>query len=300
MKRNTKYEIRNTNLPPWIRAKAGCGEEFTRMKDLVKSRGLNSVCVEASCPNRGECWKSGHVTFLILGDICTRGCLFCNVSGGEPGDVDADEAGRIAGAAKKIKAKYAVITSVTRDDLEDRGAGQFIKTVLAIKEASPATRVELLIPDLAGDDELLRSIAFSGAEVIGHNIEMPERLYGRIRPGADYRTSLKALKILSSMKGEGAGILVKSSMIIGLGEDENEIESTLKDLKEAGVDIVYIGQYLSPTEDHWPVKKYYTPEEFEIFERKALEMGFRFVKAGPLVRSSYRAYEAYGEVMRNA
>ncbi len=254
---------------------------------------LNSVCVEAACPNRGECWDKEHVTFMILGDICTRRCRFCNVKEGSPRPVDRSEPGRIAHAVKELGIKYVVITSVTRDDLPDGGAEHFVKTVREIKSLSEDILVELLIPDLGAEEGLLRKIAFSGADVIGHNIEMPGSLYGEIRPRADYSRSLDVLKKLDRMRDEGAGMLVKSSIMLGLGENAEDVLRSLKDLKGAGVDIVYLGQYLSPSKEHWPCERYYTPDEFTFWGDRAKELGFRAVLAGPMVRSSYRAREAY-------
>jgi len=279
--------------PGWIRGKLSWDDNSGEVRKLLKGWNLNSVCVEAACPNKGECWQARHVTFMILGGVCTRGCLFCNVAGGAPLDPAPDEPRNIAMAVKKLGVKYVVITSVTRDDLGDRGAEHFVNTVREIKTNVPEVKVELLIPDLDADPGLLRKIAASGAEVIGHNIEMPEDLYPAIRPKASYRRSLDVFRHLVEMKKQGADIFLKSSIIVGLGETEEDIYRTLKDLKDEGVDIVYLGQYLSPTCDHWPVNKYYTPAEFKSLEAKAREMGFRAVNAGPMVRSSYRAYEAY-------
>ena len=279
--------------PDWIRAKVSWDRNFGEVRDLLKELDLNSVCVEAACPNRGECWEARHVTFMILGNVCGRGCRFCNISGGSPDTPDPAEPRNVAAAVKKLGAKYIVITSVTRDDLKDKGAGHFTRTITEIKTKIPDIPVELLIPDLGGDPGLVRKIAFSSAEVIGHNIEMPEALYADIRPKADYRRSLDVLNILNTLKKEGADILVKSSIIVGLGETGEDVSRTLRDLKAAGTDIVYIGQYLAPSAKAWPVRKYYSPEEFKFFEEEAGRMGFGAVCAGPMVRSSYRAYEAY-------
>lgn len=280
------------NRPAWIRGKISCNEGYAKVRGLLSDLKLHSVCVSAACPNKGECWEARHVTFMILGDTCTRGCLFCNVKTGTTTAPDAEEPENIAKAVKELGIKYAVITSVTRDDLDDKGAGHFAATVKRIKEFSPETMVELLIPDLNADDGLLRDVAVSGADVVGHNIEMPEKLYSSVRPRADYAISLNALKSLAALKGR-AGILVKSAIILGMGEVPADITRTLHDLKEAGVDIVYMGQYLSPTKKHWPVKKYYTPGEFAALENLARGMGFKAVLAGPMVRSSYRACESY-------
>jgi len=279
--------------PEWIRARAAWDSDEGGVRDLLRELRLHSVCVEAACPNRGECWASGHVTFLIMGDKCTRNCLFCNVSSAEPVECDSLEPENVGLAVEKLGAVYAVITSVTRDDLEDKGAGHFTATVSRIKSRRPDVLVELLIPDLGADKTLIGMVASSGASVIGHNIEIPRGLYGAARPGADYDRSLEVLKTLSSLRDGGPPFLVKSSMILGLGEDEGQVLETLRDLKKAGTDIVYMGQYLRPTERHWPVKKYYTPGEFDELGRTAGEMGFKAVLSGPMVRSSYRAFGAY-------
>ncbi|MFH1395227.1 MAG: lipoyl synthase [Candidatus Omnitrophota bacterium] len=273
--------------PPWIRGRISVNKNFLTIQNLLQKKNLNTVCVEAACPNKGECWGARHVTFMILGKNCTRKCLFCNVAGGIPEKIDFQETKRIADALKEISAKYVVITSVTRDDLPDRGVDQFLNMVKEIKSAMPKTKIELLIPDFDAKKTFLNKIAFSGAEIIGHNIEMPRALYPIIRPEADYNVSIKAIKLLNQAKNEGAPILVKSSIMVGLGETKDDVFETFKNLKNAGIDILYIGQYLSPSPKHWPVKKYYTPEEFKFFEKKAYEMGFSAVCSGPLVRSSY-------------
>ena len=274
--------------PEWIRAKVSPDANFSKVASLLKELDINTVCMEADCPNKGECWEKGHVTFMILGDRCTRDCRFCNVTKEMPSSPDPLEAERIAEAVKRLDAKYVVITSVTRDDLPDKGAGHFIKVVNEIKKVAPEVPVELLIPDLGADRGLLKEIISSDAHVIGHNIEMPRALYAKIRPKADYETSLKTLKLLSELK-KGTKVLAKSAIMLGLGETKEDIIRTLNDLKDAEVDIVYMGQYLSPSGKHWPVKKYYTPEEFDYFAQKARDMGFKSVCAGPMVRSSYRA-----------
>lgn len=282
-------------LPPWIRTRILADTSFEGVREYISASGLNSVCVEAACPNRCECWRNGHVTFLILGEMCTRNCLFCNVSGGIPGEPDREEPRKVARAVSRLGARYVVVTSVTRDDLEDKGAGQFIETASEIRKISPKTLVEFLIPDLGCSPDLIRKTASAGAVVTGHNIEMPRCLYGGVRPGTDYDASLRVLRVLDSVKRAGAGILAKSSMMIGLGESAADIEETLADLASAGVDILCIGQYLRPSASHWPVHRYYTPDEFDTLADKARGMGFRSVVSGPMVRSSYRAREAYEE-----
>ena len=279
--------------PSWIRRKVTRNATSDEVGNVLRLLKLNSVCEHAACPNISECWGNKDVTFMILGDICTRGCKFCNIDSDNvlPAMPDSDEPRRIAEAVKKLGMRYVVVTSVTRDDLEDKGAEHFLNTAREIKHAAPEARVELLIPDFGGDRELLEKIAFSGADVIGHNIETPRIVYPAVRPRSDYDVSLKTLSILSSMKKTGADILVKSSMILGLGEEEEDITRTLKDLKNAGVDILYLGQYLAPSRKHWPVKRYYRPEEFTSFEKEARAIGFTAVLASPFVRSSYHAAE---------
>jgi lipoyl synthase len=279
--------------PDWIRGKIPCSEGFSDVKGILAGLNLTTVCIEADCPNRGECWDKKHATFLILGEVCTRGCGFCNISRGAPSEVDPGEPERVARAVKGLGIKYAVITSVTRDDLEDKGAGEFAKTANAIKAFRPGTLVEFLIPDFDGNKALIEKAAFSGACVIGHNIEVPENMYPAVRSGADYTRSLGVLRVLADLRDKGADIFVKSSMMIGLGEKEADIIATLEDLKASGVDILYLGQYLSPSKAHHPVKKFYEPVEFGRLEQEARELGFKAVFAGPMVRSSYRAYEAY-------
>lgn len=281
--------------PAWIRAKAGMDAAHAEVMALVRELGLNTVCAEASCPNRGECWGDKHVTFIILGRVCSRGCLFCDVAAGAPEPLDSAEPRRVAEAVKELGMRYAVITSVTRDDLDDRGAGHFIKTAEEIRGLSPEVRVELLVPDLGGKRELIRAVAFSNAAVVGHNIEMPGSLYKKIRPDSDYRRSLDTLRGVGAAKDDGANIFVKSSIMLGMGETAGEVRRTVKDIKDAGADIMYFGQYLSPSERHWPVKKYYTPGEFGDLEAYARGLGFGSVLAGPMVRSSYRAEKAYLE-----
>lgn len=262
--------------PVWLRRSLSYSRDFFTTRELLCQLKLNTVCEEAACPNIGECWSRKEATFIILGKSCTRNCLFCNVSCNHPEPVDEEEPVKIAQAVKLLQLDYVTITSVTRDDLADGGGSQFVKTVKAIKGQSPDTIVEILIPDI----EL-----HSGADIIGHNIETVERLYPVLRPQADYRKSLDVLKRLNG--------LVKSAIILGLGEEWDEIIKTLEDLKEAGVSIVHIGQYLRPSKRHFPVAKYYKPQEFEDIGRIAMDLGFKAVSSGPLVRSSYRAKESY-------
>ena len=284
--------------PNWIRSRIMFGNSSERFRSVLADFALNTVCVEADCPNKGECWDSGNVTFIILGDTCTRDCRFCNVKKGSPEKPDPGEPKKIAEAVKKLGIRYAVLTSVTRDDLQDAGSGHFVSTVASIKEICPDVPIEILIPDFFANTELLKKVLSSGAGVIGHNIEMPENLYPVLRPKADYGRSLDVLEKPCSLRGFNSKILIKSSIMLGLGETESDVLVTLRDLKVTGTDIVYIGQYLSPSGGHWPVKKYYTPEEFSRFEEVCIDLGFRAVLSGPMVRSSYRAYETYLALMR--
>ena len=282
--------------PDWIRGRVSWSEDLGKVRDLLQGLSLNSVCVSAACPNRGDCWKERHVTFLIMGNTCTRCCRFCNIREGHPKELDPKEPENISKAVKELGAKYVVITSVTRDDISDKGAGHFLKTVNAVKKRTPEAMVEILIPDFDANETFLSEMAFSGADAIGHNIEMPENLYPEIRPRADYARSLKTLAILRKKAGN---IPIKSSIMLGLGETEEDILRTLDDLKGEGVDIVYLGQYLNPSRDHWPVKRYYNPSEFHFFRKKAREMGFKAAMSGPMVRSSYRAYDSYRTCLDN-
>lgn len=266
--------------PYWLRRNLSYSRDFFITKQLLRKFNLNTVCEEAACPNIGECWSRKEATFIILGKNCTRNCRFCNVNHNSPEPLDEEEPLRIAQAVKDLALDYVTVTSVTRDDLADGGSGHFIETPKAIKRLCPNTVVEILIPDIEVNEEL-----FAVAEVIGHNIETIERLYPVLRPQADYR---KSLNVLKRSKG-----LVKSAIMLGLGEEWDEIIQTLKDLKEAGVSIIHIGQYLRPSRRHFPVVKYYTPQEFEDIGRIAMDLGFKAVRSGPLVRSSYRAKESY-------
>lgn len=285
MNSQTSTEI--TTIPPWIRGRVSWQKDFSEVRDIIERCGLRTVCVEGACPNRSECWERRHVTFMILGSVCTRRCLFCNVSGGRPEEVSLSEPKKIARAIKKLKIDQTVITSVTRDDLADQGAGHFVKTVKEIKKVLPRILVELLIPDFGASLKLLKKIAFSGAGIISHNIEMPRCLYPAVRPGADYDRSLNVLKILDKLKTQGADIKIKSSLMLGMGEREEDIFNTINDLKLSGVDILYMGQYLSPSPNHWPVKRYYAPEDFNRLETKARKIGFTCVRSAPMIRSSY-------------
>lgn len=284
-------------LPPWFRVRLRTEESYTRLKRMLDERGLNTVCQGARCPNIWECWNHGTATFMILGDTCTRNCRFCGVPGeARPCPPDPGEPWRVAETVDNLGLAWAVLTSVTRDDLPDYGSGHFAATVRAIHARRPACGVETLIPDFRGDADALRTVADCGAAVIAHNLETVPRLYGRARPEADYALSLRVLRILSGLS-EGR-YTVKSSLILGLGENEEEIRGVLTDMAEAGCGAATLGQYLTPGKSHTRVERYWSPEEFERLAAFAREAGIARVAAGPSVRSSYHAHELAGRGLR--
>jgi len=275
--------------PPWLKRRLPSGAEYEKIRTLVKSRDLHTVCQEAQCPNRWECYSDQTATFLILGPGCTRNCRFCAVDK-KPQPPDPAEPARIAEAVMQLKLRYAVITSVTRDDLADGGAGFFAQTIAAIRTQDPEIRVEVLIPDFQGNPAALQTVIDARPDVINHNIETVSRLYPVVRPQADYRRSLD---LLLTAKQRGGGVPTKSGMMLGLGETEDEIIQTLQDLRNSSCDILTLGQYLQPSREHLPVARYITPDEFSRFKKTALHMGFRQVASGPFVRSSYHAEALY-------
>jgi lipoic acid synthetase len=272
--------------PKWLRMNANFGTGYRRVRNLLQEHGLHSVCQEASCPNMGECFESGTATFLILGHVCTRGCGFCDILKGKPKIHDLGEPQRLASAVAKLGLKHVVITSVTRDDLEDGGAFIFSQTVAKLREYDPNIQIELLIPDFAGSKRSVDMILDAAPEIFNHNIETVPRLYNVVRPKMGYRRSLS---ILRYAKGSGKVKLVKSGIFVGVGERDEEIKQTMQDIRNHGVDILTVGQYLSPSELHLPVTKFYHPDEFAKFKMWGDEMGFRHTESGPLVRSSYKA-----------
>ncbi len=282
---------RGTRKPSWFRVEAPWGDTFRKVDGVLVSLGLNTVCREARCPNIGECYNSGTATFLILGPVCTRNCAFCNIRSGTPLPVDEDEPARVAEAARRLSLSHVVLTSVTRDDLEDGGASVFAAAVRAIRRSCDAS-VEVLVPDFGGDEKALLTVLEAGPDVFNHNVETVPRLYPLVRPGADYRRSLRVLSTAASFEGT----VVKSGLMVGLGENPEELEQVFGDLLEAGCRCLTIGQYLPPRRDCAPLARYYTPEEFEALGRKAREMGFGAVHSGPLVRSSYKAAETLREL----
>ena len=279
--------------PVWLRVRAPAGENYTKVKQSLRSLTLHTVCEEARCPNISECWETGTATIMIMGDICSRGCRFCAVNSGKPVLLDAGEPERVAKAIKDWRLRYVVITSVCRDDLEDGGAEHIAKTIKAIKLLCPTIIVESLIPDFRGDDSSIKKIIKSEPEVISHNIETVPRLTPKVRDArASYEQSLLVLK---KIKDINSLIYTKSSIMLGLGESEEEVIRTIKNLRSVGVNILTIGQYLQPTPKHLPVIEFIAPEKFNWFREIAERMGFVYVASGPLVRSSYRAAEFFLE-----
>ncbi len=274
--------------PEWLKVRLPGGAGYSRVKGLVHEHKLNTVCEDARCPNIGECWGAGTATFMILGEVCTRACKFCAVKTGMPPEYDLDEPRRIAEAIRKLGLKYAVITSVDRDDLKDGGACIFAETILRTREACPGIQIEVLIPDFQGSTEALRMVVEAVPDVLGHNVETVPRLYPLARAGSRYHRSLNHL---ANAKSFGIRMTTKSGIMLGLGESRDEILGVLRDLREVAVDIVTLGQYLQPTRENLPVERFYTPAEFEEFRDLAYSMGFRYVASGPLVRSSYHAHE---------
>jgi lipoyl synthase len=277
---------RRPSRPDWLRVRLPQGEEYFRLKGLVKDHRLNTVCEDARCPNIGECWGAGTATFMILGDVCTRACRFCAVKTGRPPAYDLDEPRRVAEAIAKLHLKYAVITSVDRDDLEDGGAFVFSEMIRLTRISSPGIRIEVLIPDFRGSAEALTTVVRAKPDVLAHNVETVPRLYPVARAGSRYRRSLDLLRNAKSLDGEAT---TKSSIMLGLGERRDEVLESLNDLREALVDIVTVGQYLQPTREHLAVDRFYTPQEFSELREYGLSLGFKHFESGPLVRSSYHA-----------
>ena len=277
-------------LPPWLRKRLTASACYTDTTDTIKSLGVNTVCRQAKCPNLNECFNAGTATFMIMGDRCTRHCAFCAVGGAaKPAPLDSTESQRVAQAVKRMSLKYAVITSVTRDDLPDGGAEHFAKTVQAISEINPSCRVEVLTSDFAGRRESVELVCSAEPAVYNHNIETVERLTPQIRSGADYRRSLQVLAW--AKQANKAKLYTKSGLMVGLGETDTEITQAMQDLRSVDCDILTIGQYLSPTAEHLAVDRYVEPSVFEKYEQTARDLGFLAVAAGPFVRSSYKASE---------
>ncbi|MGC8465790.1 MAG: lipoyl synthase, partial [Acidimicrobiales bacterium] len=270
--------------PEWMKRKVAMGEEYRSLKGLLRRFSLTTVCEEAGCPNIFECWADGTATFMINGERCTRACGFCLVDTSKPLPIDQDEARRVAEAVTEMGLRFAVITAVARDDLLDGGASGFVRTMEAIRSLDPSVGIEVLIPDCKGDVDALESIFSARPDVLNHNIETPLRLQKAVRPSASYARSLSVLA-----RAKGAGLVTKSGIIVGLGEEIDEVFETMADLRAVGVEILTVGQYLRPTSRHAPVMRYYQPEEFERIKDFGSSLGFRHVEAGPMARSSYHA-----------
>jgi lipoic acid synthetase len=273
--------------PAWIRVPAPTSPEVGRLKAVLRENRLHTVCEEASCPNLGECFGKGTATFMIMGDVCTRRCTFCDVAHGRPGALDAEEPVNLARTIKAMALKYVVVTSVDRDDLKDGGAGHFVACIREIRAQSPATRIEVLVPDFRGRmDVALALLREAPADVFNHNLETVPRLYTQVRPGSDYAHSMMLLKLF---KAQHPDVITKSGIMLGLGETFDEVVQTMRDLRAHGVDMLTVGQYLQPTRHHHPVIRFWTPDEFKQLEVLGYELGFEHVASGPLVRSSYHA-----------
>jgi lipoic acid synthetase len=274
--------------PDWLKVRAPGSQNYLRLKGIMRSLGLHTVCEEANCPNIGECWHHGTATFMILGDTCTRSCGYCNVTHGRPKPPEEREPVNVASAVHAMALAHVVITSVDRDDLPDFGAAHFARTIAETRARIPSCRIEVLIPDFQGDESALRSVLDAGPDVLNHNIETVPRMYRIARPGGRYD---RALELLDRSRTYAPRIPTKSGLMVGLGEEWDELVATLRDLRTAGCQIVTIGQYLRPSLANLPMSRYYTPAEFAELKRIGLEMGFGHVESGPLVRSSYHAHE---------
>ena len=274
--------------PQWLKVKAPGGQNYARLRHLMRELDLHTVCEEAHCPNVGECWEHGTATFMILGDVCTRNCGYCAVTHGRPPKYDLSEPSRVGAAIAQMQLQHAVITSVDRDDLPDFGAYIFAETIRQIHEQVPGCSVEVLVPDFQGNEQSIRTVLDARPEIYNHNTETVPRLYKRARPGGRYE---RVMKIFRDAKAYAPDIPTKTGIILGLGETVEEVVGVMRDLRSVDVDILTLGQYLRPSGDHLPLDRYYTPDEFRDLARIGREMGFRHVESGPLVRSSYHAWE---------
>jgi lipoic acid synthetase len=292
-----RIEARNAQTPierkpEWIKTRANMGPEYTRLRALVKTEGLHTVCQEAACPNIFECWEDKEATFLIGGDRCTRRCDFCNIDTGKPLPIDREEPRKVAESVHSMQLRYATITGVTRDDLEDEGSWLYAETIRMVHQLNPGTGVEMLAPDFNANPSLLNPIFETRPEVFAHNLETVPRIFKQIRPAFTYEKSLKVIGMAQDF-----GLITKSNLILGLGETREEVSQALRDLHSAGCDLITITQYLRPTQTHHPVERWVKPEEFVELAQEAEEIGFLGVMSGPLVRSSYRAGRLYKQAM---
>lgn len=283
--------------PKWLRRKLPTGPEYEQVRQLISKNCLSTVCQEAQCPNQFECFSKGTATFMILGERCTRNCKFCAVGNSPLGPPDPQEPVRVAEAIQSLKLRYAVITSVTRDDLDDGGASHFVKTLEMVHKLSPETLIEILIPDLQGDWQALDKILAAGPDVLNHNLETVSRLYSRVRPEAVYERSLQLLRQVKKIEPR---IPTKSGIMLGLGENTEELLEAMQDLVDNGCDILSLGQYLQPSKNHLPVERFVPPEEFDNLKKEAERIGFKGVASGPTVRSSYGAEELYHQVVSSS
>ncbi|OFV90567.1 MAG: lipoyl synthase [Acidobacteria bacterium RIFCSPLOWO2_12_FULL_65_11] len=283
--------------PDWLKVRAPGSPSYQRLKGLMRDLNLHTVCEEARCPNIGECWAHGTATFMILGDVCTRACAYCAVAHGRPGSVDTQEPARVADAIRTLDLTYVVITSVNRDDLDDGGASIFAATIRETRARSPECRIEVLIPDFQGDEHALRAVLDAQPDVVNHNTETVPRLYRMARSGGRYA---RTIELLTRSRRYAPHIPTKTGLMVGLGEEHDELVAMFKDLREAGCEILTVGQYLRPTAAHAPIVRYYHPDEFIALKQIALDLGFVHVESGPLVRSSYHAHETADSYARLA
>jgi lipoic acid synthetase len=288
-------EKRKRQKPDWLKIRVPSGKEYLGVKEIVNKHKLHTICTSGSCPNMCDCWERGTATLMILGDICTRSCKFCNVKTGKPDPLDHGEPERVAESVRLMKLKHCVLTSVDRDDLEDGGAGLWAETIRAVKEKNPGITIEALIPDFQGKEKLVKIVIDSGPEVISHNLETVRRLTPLVRSVASYDRSLEVIRMISD-----AGVRSKSGIMTGLGETKEEILEAMDDLRQAGCEVLTLGQYLQPGKDHLPVTSYTPPEEFEIFRQEGLKKGFVHVESKPLVRSSYKAEKHVPEKFKSS
>jgi len=283
--------------PPWLKVPAPGGPTYRGIKSLISEENLNTVCEEAACPNVGECWEQGTATFMILGDVCTRRCGFCNVQTGKPTWNDPLEPLRVAASVKRMDLRHAVVTSVDRDDLPDYGAGAFVGVIRSIRKLAPGCKVEVLTPDFRGQEMPLAKVIAERPDVFNHNVETVPRLYPKARRGSDFARSCRVLRLAKEMGGDD--VVTKSGLMVGLGEEFDEMVEVFALLRESGVEVLTVGQYLRPTEQHLPIVRYWHPDEFEALRQAALGLGFESVASGPLVRSSYHADESAREASEN-
>ena len=284
----SRQPVEPARKPSWLKVKAPGGPNYLALKHMMRDLKLHTVCEEAHCPNIGECWEHRAATFMILGDVCTRNCAYCAVAHGTPAPLDDDEPQRLADAVARMGLQHVVITSVDRDDLPNGGAEIFAACIAEIRRRMPETSIEVLIPDFKGNPEALRIVVDAAPDILNHNLETIARLYRIARPGGRYPRALALLKGAKDMNPE---LLTKSGLICGLGEEWDELLASIRDLRGQGVDIITLGQYLRPSDDHLPIARWYTPEEFAELKRYGMSLGFRHVESGPLVRSSYHAWE---------